>query len=59
MYTLKLEAKEVQLIQAVLQAASLNMEQSNMRTILWVSMQNQLKLQMPEATPEPGEPKED
>ena len=57
MYVLKLEQNELQLIQIVLNQANLNMEQSNLRTVLWVSMQNQLKLQMPKAAEEI--PKED
>ena len=52
MYVLKLEQNELQLIQIVLNQANLNMEQSNLRTVLWVSMQNQLKLQMPKAAEE-------
>lgn len=51
MYILKLEQNEVQLIQAVLAGANLNMDQSNLRNSLWTSMQKQLQEQMPTAQP--------
>ena len=51
MYILKLEANEVQLIQAVLNQANLNMEQSNLRGQLWQSMQQQLQQQVPAVAP--------
>ena len=67
MYTLKLEPKEVQLIQIALRSANLNMDESNVRGKLWMSMQTQLSAQMPidkAPTPAPdgeggADPKED
>ena len=68
MYVLKLETNEMQLVQAVLSSANLNMEQSNLRGQLWQSMQRQLQEQMPSpavadavktAIAGDGEPKED
>ncbi len=60
MYILKLQTNEMQLIQAVLSSANLNMEQSNLRGQLWQSMQLQLQEQVPKATPVVEEPpKED
>jgi len=67
MYTLKLEPKEVQLIQIALRSANLNMDESNVRGKLWMSMQTQLSAQMPIAkapVPAPdgeggADPKED
>ena len=57
MYILKLEQNEVQLIQAVLAGANLNMDQSNLRNSLWTSMQKQLQEQMPVAQPpNPADP---
>jgi len=47
MYLLKLEASEVQLIQVCVKQAALNMDQSNLRGQLWMSMQKQLTEQMP------------
>jgi len=67
MYTLKLQPKEVQLIQVALTNAPLNMEQSNLRGQLWNSMATQLKEQQPspevaagvkEAIAGDGEPKD-
>jgi len=49
MYVLRLEQNEMQLIQAVLAGANLNMEQSNLRGQLWQSMQSQLQQQLPQA----------
>jgi hypothetical protein len=51
MFTLKLEQNQLQLIQAVLAGANLNMEQSNLRNVLWASIQTQLQAQLPPSAP--------
>lgn len=59
MYILKLEQNEVQLIQVVLAQATLDMAQSNLRGVLWGSIQKQLQSQMPAEAPPAPPPEED